>query len=402
MSLAPLLLLLATDVANGCVALVTGEPATAAALVVKAAVALWLAVQVRWSGTLALALLLPLACAAAYLGLRPDALRASQLETNLLLAKTAGTTLLLALAAAHVRALPPQDVARYLRLVLLVMAASLALGVAGIGHDRYGDDEAFLSANGFMPAGNELNLALVALFWWLCSRRATGLASGLDKALFWLCLGLLVVSGSKTTIGGAALCALWFQRSHPLRLLLALLVAVVAWRVLMATGALDRWIFFFGVHLEQGLLSALTGGRFGRAADAVDALHLLPPQGSAFMASQGYVESDPLDLLLNFGWAGVVLMLTFAGVLWKVAGGQALPWLIVLAASVLAGHVVYSVFAAPVLAAALCPVWRGRAVPWSGPLAEQAAGRVGPHAGGQVAGEAVVQREGQLGAAVHR
>jgi hypothetical protein len=402
MSLAPLLLLLATDIANGCVALVTGEPATAAALVVKAGVAAWLAVQVRWSGTLVLAVLLPLVCGLAYLGLRPDALRASQLESNLLLAKTAGSTWLLALAAAHVRELSPQDLARYLRTVLCVIALSLALGVAGIGHDRYGDDEAFLSANGFMPAGNELNIALLALFWWLSDRKAAGLASSLDRALYWLCLALMVVSGSKTTIVGAALCALWFQRRHPMRMLAALVVAVIAWRVMLATGALDRWLFFFGVHLEQGLLSALTGGRFGRAADALDALHLLPPQGSAFMATNGYVESDPLDLLLNFGWAGIGLAVAFAGVLWKAAGGRMLPWLLVLAGSTLAGHVTYSVFAAPVLAAALCPPRFWRAVPVSGALTKESGAHLGPDGSSQVAGETVVQPEGTLGIAVQR
>ena len=402
MSLAPLFLLLATDVANGCLALVTGEPATAMALVVKAGVAAWLALHVRWSGTVLFALLLPLCCGLAYLALRPDAMRASQMESNLLLAKTAGSTLLLALVAAHVRELSPRDVARYLQVVLGVMALSLALGVAGIGHDRYGDDEAFLSANGFMPAGNELNIALVGLFWWLSNRKSAGLASSLDQALYWVCLMLMVVSGSKTTIAGAALCALWFQRGHPLRLLAGLLVAMIAWRVMVATGALDRWLFFFGVHLEQGLLSALTGGRFARAADALDTLHLLPPQGIAFMATNGYVESDPLDLLLNFGWAGVGLAAAYSMVLWKASGGQALPWLLLLAGSTLAGHVTYSVFAAPVLAAALCPLWRGHLAARSRRFAEEPGGHTGPDCGGQLAGKQVVQAEGPVGVAVHR
>jgi hypothetical protein len=352
-SIGPLYLLLATDVLNGCVALVTEQPATAAALAVKAAVALSLALRVAWDGPVLLAAMVTLLSAGVHVLTRGDALHSATLEANLLLLKTGGTMLLMALVAATLRELPAAAVTRYLRTVLLVIAASLALGLAGWGHDRYGDEEAFLSANGFMPAGNELNVALLALFWWLSERRQAGMAAPLDRGLSVLCLGLMLLSGSKTTIVSALLIGLWFQRRRPLRLMGVLVLALLGFQLLLATAVWDRWLFFFGVHAQEGLLSALTSGRFARADDALTSWRALPPQGTPFMAVNGYVESDPLDLLLNFGAGGAAMYASFAYVLWRAADRRWLVALLVLATSALAGHVAYSVFVAPVLACAL-------------------------------------------------
>lgn len=355
-----LYLLLATDVLNGSWTLAAGEPATAAALAVKAAIVLALMTRVAWTGAVAAAVVVPLACAAFYLGLRPDALLASNLDANLWFAKAAGTTLLMALVASSLGGLSEPAVATFVRTALLVVAASLALGLAGVGHDRYDDDQAFLAANGFLAAGNEMNLVLVAVFWWLSDRIDRGAATRWDRRLYWLTLALMVISSSKTTIASALLIGLWFHRRRPWHLAGIALMLVAGFVFIVNTGIWERWIWGFQMRFEEGVMSGLTSGRFGRAADSLAEWQVLPPEGSAFMAVNGLVESDPLDLLLNFGWAGIAMGACFGFVLWRTAGGRWLPFALVAAASVFAGHVAVSTFAAPLLACALAPARRAQ------------------------------------------
>ena len=109
-------------------------------------------------------------------------------------------------------------------------------------------------------------------------------------------------------------------------------------------------MYFFYFYAEEGILSALTGGRFGRTDALTDQVAAFPLTGFGVLANGGgYIESDPLDLLFNFGAVGMLLYLLYAAALWQSTLGAVVPWLLVMAASVLAGHVVYSVFAAPIL-----------------------------------------------------
>lgn len=350
---APLYVLLATDVANGLYALARGTPATGAALVVKAAVAAYLAARVRWTLQLVLGLLTMTACAGAWFALSPTAQLPSNAEANLLMLKSGAVVLLLSLVSAQRPQLAPQALQAYMRWLLLTVAASIALGMAGFGHERY-EGEALLRSNGFLPAGNEMNAVLIALFWWFSERRHWHQAGPLDRRLYWLCLLAMVLSGSKTTIVGAVVVAAVFAVRRP-GTLATFAVALPASLFLLPRTVVERWFFFYGRFLEEGMLSGLTSGRFGRAGDFIDNWAQVPLLGLAFMAGHGYVESDPLDLVLNFGLPGGVLFAMFALALWQAAGRRWLPLLLLLAISTLAGHLVYSVFAAPVLALAFAP-----------------------------------------------
>lgn len=340
----PLYLFLVLDIVNGISALAFPGAFAAAALVLKAALAVYLSARVRWNVQPFVQIVLVLVCVLSY-----AALLETGAEATSLLLKSASVVMLLALLTRFVDRLPTPTVERYLRSCLLVIALSLGLGFLGIGHDRYGDDEALLRANGFLPAGNEINLALVGLFWWLAAKRKAR-PNGLDAALYWLCLALMIMSTSKTTIVAALVTVAFFSRGrrHSLALLAVTLPAAVI--LLLRSQIWERWVYFFYFYAEEGILSALTGGRFGRTDALTDQVAAFPLTGFGVLANGGgYIESDPLDLLFNFGAVGMLLYLLYAAALWQSTRGAVVPWLLVMAASVLAGHVVYSVFAAPIL-----------------------------------------------------
>lgn len=368
----PLYVLLATDVANGAFALVRGEPATGPALVIKALVAAYLAARVVWTFQLALGLLTMACCTAAYFMLSPTAALPSSAEANLLMVKSGAVVLLLSLVAAQRPGLAPEALRLYMRGMLVTIAVSIALGMAGFGHERY-DGEALLQSNGFLAAGNEMNGALIALFWWFCGLRHRRQARRTDRLLWWICLLSMVLSGSKTTIIGAVVVAGAFAVRRP-GTLAAFSIGVPVGLLLLPRAVLDRWIFFYGRFLNEGVLSALTSGRFGRASDTIDSWTQVPLLGLTFLASYGYVESDPLDLYFNFGLPGVVLFAMFGLAVWQAGARRWLPTLLVLAISTLAGHLVYSVFAAPVLALGFVPLNEGRTAGQRRPAAWRAPG----------------------------
>jgi hypothetical protein len=340
----PLYFFLVLDIVNGSSALVFPGAFAAPALVLKAALAVYLAVRVRWSVPSFVQLVLVLVCVLAY-----AALLETSAEATALLLKCASVVIMLALLTRFVVDFPTTAVERYLRSCLLVIALSLGLGLLGIGHDRYGDDEALLRANGFLLSGNEMNLALVGLFWWLAAKRKAN-PRRLDLALYWLCLALMIVSTSKTTIVAAFVTVAYFSRGRWHALVL-LVVALPAAAMLLARSQIwERWVYFFHFYADEGIFSALTGGRFGRIETFIDQVAEFPLAGVGVLAKGGgYIESDPLDLLLNFGAVGVVLYVLYAAALWQGARCALVPWLLVMVTSVLAGHVVYSVFAAPIL-----------------------------------------------------
>lgn len=351
-----LYLFLLLDVVNGVSALAAPGAFATAALGLKAVLAVYLAARVRWHAGTVLQLALLLACVLAY---------AAWLETGAeatsLLLKCVSVVLLLTLLSSFVERLSTAAIERYLRATLIVIALSLALGLLGIGHDRYADDEALLRANGFLLAGNEINLALVGLFWWLAAKRRARPGS-LDAGLYWLCLALMVLSTSKTTIMAALVTVAYFSRGRWSSLLLLAAAAPVAALLLLRSQIWERWVYFYGFYADEGLLSALTSGRFGRTDALTDQVADFPLTGFGVLANGGgYIESDPLDLLFNFGAVGVLLYLLYALALWRGTRAALVPWLLVLAASVLAGHVVYSVFATPVLLGAFLAARRADA-----------------------------------------
>jgi hypothetical protein len=321
---------------------------TALALAVKAIVALGLCAAVGWSVAMALDLLLIAVCLAAYLLFLPKSG-----ASTLLMAKTAAVILLFNILPPYLADLSAESITRFLRVVFCAIALSLMLGLAGIGHDRYGDEDNVLRANGFFAAGNELNIVLLGLFWWLSACRRSARRDTVDTLLYGLCLVLLVISGSKTTIAGAAVILLRFLRLKPGSILLLLLIALAAALVVVNTPIWDRWTFFFDIYADNGILSGLTNGRFSRPLDLFEEWSEVPWTGlGIFALGWGYIESDPLDLLFNFGLFGVTLFILFCASVWRACQGATVLWLLVLAASVVAGHVAYSVFAAPILVAA--------------------------------------------------
>lgn len=344
----PFFLLLVIDCFNGVFAMVTEEPATLLALVLKLSVAIYLAWSVVW--TRRLAGLMLVVAALLLVGL---SVVEFERESLLLFVKSAASLVLMALLQRYAKAVKPAALHRFLHAALIIIASSLLLGLSGIGHERYGDDEALLPANGFLPAGNEINIALIGIFWWLTARRSTGLREIKETVLYGICIALLVVSSSKTTIVGALIIALYYTRLRlSTTLLISVVLAVGVW-LLLNSGIWERWSYFFFLYLDEGLLSALTNGRFGRLEDWITNWADLPWFGIGVLAlGGGYIESDPLDLVMNFGLLGALLFILWVRVAWVLCHARWVPWLLLVGISTLAGHVIYSIFAAPLLVAA--------------------------------------------------
>lgn len=344
----PFFLLLVIDCFNGVFAMVTEGPATLLALVLKLFVAIYLAWRVVW--TQRLAVLMLVVAAVLIIGLGVVEL---ERESLLLFVKSAASLVLVALLQRYAKAVKPAELHRFLHTALVVIASSLLLGFLGIGHERYGNGEALLPANGFLPAGNEINIALIGIFWWLTARRSNGLREIKETVLYGICIALLVASSSKTTIVGALIIALYYTRLRlSTTLLISVVLAVGVW-LLLNSGIWERWTFFFFLYLDEGLLSALTNGRFGRLEDWITNWAELPWFGIGVLAlGGGYIESDPLDLVMNFGLLGALLFMLWVRIVWVLCHARWVPWLLLVGISTLAGHVIYSIFAAPLLVAA--------------------------------------------------
>ena len=345
----PLHLFLGIDILNGTLSIWSGAPFTPVALAAKALLALYLCTAVDWTTRMLSDMCIVAACLASYALIGPHSAASA-----LLLVKTAAVILLIEVLPPYLVRVPPAALAGFLRTAFCAIALSLLLGALGLGHERYNDGESVLRANGFFAAGNEVNVALVGLFWWLSSVRRWPRRNSGDTTLYWACLLLMLVSSSKTTILGAMVTLLLHARLRPASLLgVAVLMAAAAWLV-VHSPIWDRWAFFFEIYADDGILSGLTNGRFSRPLDLFEDWREVPWTGLGILAAGwGYVESDPLDLLLNFGLAGALLFGVFAAGLARCKGRSMVPWLLVVAASVVAGHVVYSVFAMPVLVAAM-------------------------------------------------
>jgi hypothetical protein len=345
----PLYLLLAIDAANGTLSLWSGAPFTPVALALKAVIAAYLCSVISWTPRMVAELLAVAFCLAAYGAVMPHSL-----ASTVFIAKVAAVVALLAILPRYLEGVPPGRLLQFLRVAFASVALSLLLGLAGLGHDRYGDDDSFLRANGFFAAGNELNIALVAFFWWLSMRLKAADHSTIDTLLYGLCLALMVISGSKTTLVGMVVVGLYFMRRNTTSvLLLAGMLAAAAYLV-MALQFWERWTFFFNAYADDGVLAGLTGGRFSRPLQLFEEWSELPWTGLAiFAVGWGYVESDPVDLVMNFGLFGALLFALFASILFRTRGRSMLLCMLLLAASVLAGHVVYSVFAVPFIASVL-------------------------------------------------
>lgn len=344
----PFFVLLTIDSFNGVFAMVSEGPATLLVLILKLFVIIYLAWSVAWNQRLAALMLVVSALLVALL-----CLFELDSESLLLFVKSAAWLVLVALLQRYARAVKPEALCHFLHSALIVIASSLMLGLLGIGHERYGNGEAFLPANGFLPAGNEINIALISIFCWLTARRSTGLREIKETVLYGICIALLVVSSSKTTIFGALIIALYYTRLRfTTTLLISVLLAVGVW-LLLNSGIWERWSYFFFLYLDEGLLSALTNGRFGRLEDWITNWVDLPWLGVGVLAlGGGYIESDPLDLVMNFGLLGALLFIVWLRVVWVLCHARLIPWLLLVGISAFAGHVIYSIFAAPLLVAA--------------------------------------------------
>jgi len=320
-----------------------------AALAIKASIAVGTALCCQWT----FASLSWLVVTATSVGWIFAALDGNASSQSLAL-KVGSVITLLVLLSQYWRSRSPVALHTYLTVALGTIATSLLVGLAGIGHDRYLDIQGIgLRYNGFIVAGNEANIALVGIFWWLAAQRQREHSVTPYTFLYWLCFGLMVVSQSKTTIIGAAITILYFHRLR-ITSILALVTIVPFLLYLFLTSAIwARWVFFYNVFADQGTLSALTGGRFSRIGDINIDFETLLAEGASILASGGgYIESDPLDLLFNFGVTGLTLYFVFALKLYAVCRPRLTSWLLVMFASIFAGHVVYSLFAAPILFAA--------------------------------------------------
>lgn len=358
--IAPLLLLLTLDALNGLTSLLVEGLLSMPAAVAKILIIGYMLMYSRISlAVLILFLTLIL------LALLPVYYQGFSGATIDLWSKTASVALLFIVLIDYLEKVRPRAVELYLCVALLVIAVSFLSGLFGVGHIRYGEvREGFaLKTNGFLIAGNEINAALLALFWWLAVRRrqASHDAAGPGRALlsykglYWLCLAAILISSSKTTILGALLIILYFGRGRVLSMLLGLVGVLTAAIIVYVTGLWHRWAFFYLLYADRGLLSAMTGGRTARIEDHPFRWPESLVEGVPILANgNGLIESDPLDLVYNLGLPGLLWYGLFLVLLFRIGrGGSYFPAVLLAVATVGAGHIVYSVFAAPIIACAL-------------------------------------------------
>jgi hypothetical protein len=345
----PLYLFLITDVLNGLVSFSMPGVFSPIALGIKACIAFVIAMFTKWTSwdfALVWWLLLLMAVGLLVLDLNSDSL--------MLLFKVVAVIFLANLLRRYLATVASRQISFFLVVCVSVLFISSALGFFGIGYERYGGVSLGLRANGFLPAGNEMNVALVGLFWWLSAPGDPDLHAPTRRILYVLCLGMMIASYSKTTVLAAGVIMLYRATGTGWALTSAILLTPICVIALLRSSLWERWLYFYHLYSDQGVLASLTSGRFARVNEIDVDLEVILSKGAGVLTQTGgYIESDILDLLYNFGTIGLLLFLTFTLGLWSLSRGVAVISILLLGISILAGHVAYSVFAMPILACCL-------------------------------------------------
>lgn len=275
------------------------------------------------------------------------------------------------------------------RVSFVVLAINIALGSVGYGYAAYSSGGVSIGAKGFIFAGNELGLALflsgaLVLLDLLIRERYK---SYVAVSLLWVALSIL------SAVKVAAATSLLLFVLFPLirfstgihgwlvnRRLLGLTLLVSTIGPLVALGAISYLLFQVGLWERISFFLArmdwTTVVMSGRNMRAEAALHYFANNYSAaeqllgrgldwmaFSGSYNNVEMDPIDFLMRYGFIGVLIpYMFFLGMLYAgtvlnrqmpVRREMAVIIALILLISVLAGHVLSSGTAAPLIGAVL-------------------------------------------------
>lgn len=274
---------------------------------------------------------------------------------------------------------------RALWLGVVALVLNIGLGLAGLGYTSYGTQaRGGIGVIGFFQAGNEVGAAFAVLCGFVLmevwNRR---------RWTYWPVVGLAIamafVIATKSAILSACLLSILipivYQRGRQrisigtlfgLCLLCGLLVvaALEIWTVIETAGLAHR---IETVYEQRGWFGVLLSGRndylhgvfdvLWADATPVEVLFGIGPEALAQFGAYESVEMDPFDLYLWFGVPGLIYTLTLATVFLRIgfrgyrtasnASGPAvlLTNFILLALSVIAGHVLLGGMASIVWAA---------------------------------------------------
>lgn len=259
--------------------------------------------------------------------------------------------------------------------LVLALAFNLLIGAAGLGFPTYSAADGF-GIKGFIFAGNELAITLIALTYFVLFRWVKNKPWLIKMAAVLLVIfsGLLVATKSAMlgTIAVAGLFMLLHTRKTFFLVCTALLVLLVVFsaqifELIKAAGIIDRFIFFYN---KSGFITLVFSGReefFYSIKDfALQNFGLLGwvigwSQGAFVGFLKTAVEIDLLDLYIFYGITGFFSFCLYFYLIYRIlninGGFKRLPsisiWLLILAISFFAGHVVYSGVAAIPLTLAL-------------------------------------------------
>ena len=261
----------------------------------------------------------------------------------------------------------------------VVLLTNLLLGLFGVGFGNYGvgkvnDDT--LGSKGFLYAGNEASITLVALLGLFIFLNR----NFLKKHIYCFVVTLLVFfvasisSLSKTSILGFILVTFYSIYNYlifrdKIKIIIIFALFLLATSVLwfpMLDIAIERWQFFYEVSPD--FWSFITSKRservedlFAWISDDVSIFSVFIGQGHLGDDSKFSFENDLLDLIVKAGLSGVFIYSIWFVLVWNTIKGYLISrsedakfsiymLVIILLISIVAGHVMYSVMLAPFFA----------------------------------------------------
>jgi hypothetical protein len=259
-----------------------------------------------------------------------------------------------------------------------VLLTNIYLGLFGIGFGSYGETEGgeMLGSKGFLYAGNEVSITLVALFALLIFLYGNLLKTHITRSIIVLALFFFASISllSKTSMIGFVLVTLFaiynyltFKNRVTLAVFFALFLALTSalWFPILNV-AIERWQYFYEIVPDPWAF--ITSGRSERAVDFYswindydEAFSVFIGQGHLGDASKFSFENDLLDLIMKAGLSG--LFIYFSWFAWVGNGIKdylllrrveskftVYMLLMILVISIFAGHVIYSAMLAPFVA----------------------------------------------------
>lgn len=255
-----------------------------------------------------------------------------------------------------------------MKLITLSMFINLAIGLAGFGYPTYSAADGF-GVKGYIFAGNELAITLVCVcyFFLFSWARNKPWVIKVSAAFLVAVCGVLVATKSAilgTTVLAGSFLFLYTRKTFiviiTLLFVAMLIYATHIYEFIKASGAIDRFIFFYN---KGGLLRLILSSREDFFHDMAEfALANFGLLGWVIGWSQGAfigfvkpaAEIDLIDLYFYFGITGIVTYFLFFYLVFNLLNAQKsffkspqiTIWCLIFAISIFAGHVVYSGVAA--------------------------------------------------------